>query len=138
WQRGASGWAQIDLGLAASLHFVALGANGRRFAGGGTPSGRGVLVAYGDATRNAISGAPPAHPQSSGSSSGTLGAGAPCVSDPNGCVAGYLCYTLQYTPPICSHACATATDCDDLGAHACCVVPEGQILTNVCMPSGLP
>src|SRR5262249_33213473 len=55
WQRGASGWAQIDLGLAASLHFVALGANGRRFAGGGTPSGRGVLVAYGDATRNAIS-----------------------------------------------------------------------------------
>jgi hypothetical protein len=127
-------WTQIELGLAASLHFVALGGNGRRFAGGGTVDGHGVLVAYGDAAADTISGAPPAPPAST--SGGGLPVGAQCASDPNGCQAGYLCYTLQYSPPICSHACATASDCDDLGPHACCALPEGQILTNVCVPSG--
>ena len=133
WQWNGA-WTQIDLGLSASLHFVALGAGGLRFAGGGTAAGKGVLIADGDAIRNAISGAPPAPPAST--SGGGLPAGAQCGSDPNGCSSGYLCYTLQYSPPVCSHACATASDCDDLGPHACCSLPEGQILNNVCVPSG--
>ena len=135
-ERTGDAWTQIDLGLPASLHFVAIGSGGRRFAGGGTTDGHGVLVAYGDASRNAITGAPPARAPTGNPSGGTLGAGAACVSDPNGCMSGYLCYTLQYAAPICSHACATASDCDDLGAHACCTLPEGQILNNVCVPSG--
>ena len=130
-------WLPVELGAAASLHFVATGAQGRRWAGGGTPAGRGVLVAFGEAVRSGVGGAPPARGDSSSSGGGTLGPGAACQSDPNGCVAGYLCYTLQYGPPICTHTCATATDCDDLGAHACCQLPEGQILSNICVPSGV-
>jgi hypothetical protein len=96
-----------------------------------------VLLAAGDVDQGPIGGVPARRPPGPPAGGGTIPAGANCEANPQGCKGGLGCYTPQYAPPICTHSCASNESCGDVAARACCVLPEGQLLTTICVPAGL-
>ncbi len=96
----------------------------------------GGLPDAGPASGSTDGGGPADGGVDAGPDAGVIGPGGECTGLPCDPLDGCW-WIFSAAKAICTRECATAADCEDFGARACCLVPGPQTFQHVCVPNGV-